>query len=177
MGNIQHRIPSAICALALGAAVAAGCGGGGDDSAGSDRSSQASTSSSAAATSTTAAPTTTSAPTNGTDHTTELANGESEGIASQLVDVPGYTYVDPPEAEVNDTLDILSSGAERGLPEVRAASLHSVVADDESQNVSHAASDGSEAGYLKLFEFWESPPVGSERAVVSTMMEIGRAHV
>ena len=109
--------------------------------------------------STTRPPTTTSdATTTIVDHQADLAEGETAGIASQLVEVPGYEYTDVSPTEVDGALKILQRDlAVLGDDPVRAANFHSVVADDPSLNTA-SGSTGPELGYLRLLEFTTPPP-------------------
>lgn len=101
-------------------------------------------------------------------HGPELAEGETAGIASQLVSVPGYRYVNVSRREVEEILGNLRGWAEKfGAPEFfRAVSMHSVVADDPAENTARAGSGLRETGFLMLFEFSDAPPAGLEGTLV-----------
>lgn len=107
-----------------------------------------------------AAPSTSREDTTAVDHQEELAEAEDLGIASQLVDVPGYRYDDIDPREVDGILQILEAAEDdMGIPEVyRSVSLHSVVADDPTQNRSRRGDGAYEVGFLALIEFVEPPP-------------------
>jgi hypothetical protein len=96
-----------------------------------------------------------------TDHQTNLAQGETAGIASQLVPVPGYRFVDASKAEIEAALAVQNQQAQaNGVPNFfRALSLHSVVGDDPTQNTTQ---NGREVGFLQLREFNPAPPAGSD---------------
>lgn len=107
-----------------------------------------------------AAPSTSREETTTVDHQEELAEAEDVGIASQLVDVPGYRYDDIDAREVEGILEILEAAEEdMGIAEVyRSVSLHSVVADDPTQNRSRRGDGAYEVGFLALVEFIQPPP-------------------
>ena len=112
----------------------------------------------AESTSTTRPPTTSEATTTTVDHQADLAEGETAGIASQLVEVPGYEYADVSSTEVDGELEILQRDLSvLGDDPVRAADFHSVVADDPSLNTA-SGSTGPEVGFLRLLEFTTPPP-------------------
>ena len=126
-------------------------------------------------------------------HSGKPAKGESDALTVQLVDVPGYRYVDPPKSEIQHVLDLLAPMTEGDSPEApRAISLHGVVADDASQNTAHNNLNRHEVGYLQLIEFHLPLPTGLEEQAASMMAgideisdefsvdgttEIGRANV
>lgn len=110
------------------------------------------------------APTTTAA-TRSVDraHSVDLAQGETAGIASQLVTVPGYRYEDPDADEVMSITAMLDAQAEvLGNPDLfRAVSLHSIVSEDPNQNTARAGSGLRETGFLRLIEFAPPPRAGA----------------
>lgn len=94
------------------------------------------------------------------NHQANLAPQESLGLASQLVHIPGYSYVDPSVSEVNYLVERIRQMEKRlGVPGfIAAQSYHAVVAADASQNKSHTASGGSEVGFLALQAYSKPPP-------------------
>jgi hypothetical protein len=100
-----------------------------------------------------------------TNHRTTLARGETAGIASQLTDVPGYRYVDPPASEVRQALRVLTASAQdAGVPGFFAAmSLHSVVAERRSRNTAATAAGTRETGFLQLVELSTTPPASIDQ--------------
>ncbi|MBM3658236.1 MAG: hypothetical protein FJW95_01865 [Actinobacteria bacterium] len=107
------------------------------------------------------------------DHATALAAGETREIAAELVEVPGYCYVDVPEAEVEAALDILDRAeGQLGSDFFSSVALHSVVADKASQNTARTKT-GREVGLLQLHTFVEVPPAGMDREV-ATLGHAGR---
>lgn len=103
------------------------------------------------------------------DHLEELAQGETPGIASQLVEVDGYSYEDVEDDEVAAIHEYLTAiEDEIGVAEFfRAVSLHSIVSEDEDQNTARRADGAYETGFLQLLEYSEPPPVGVEPARTS----------
>ena len=97
-------------------------------------------------------------------HRQDLAQGETEAIASQLVDVPGYAYEDLSEGEIADGIAALQEATKAAGEEdlFEAISFHGVVADDESQNVSRTRDGSWEVGFLQLLDFTDPPPAGYE---------------
>ena len=94
------------------------------------------------------------------NHRANLAPRESLDLASQLVQIPGYSYADPSVSEVNLYIKRIRQLEERlGVPGfIAAQSYHAVVAADASQNKSHTASGGSEVGFLQLYAYSKPPP-------------------
>lgn len=94
------------------------------------------------------------------NHQANLAPQESLDLASQLVRIHGYSYVDPPVGEVNGQIKRVKQLEERfGKPGfIAAQSYHAVVAADASQNKSHTAAGGTEVGFLVLWTFSKAPP-------------------
>lgn len=143
----MRRARSLLPGFVLATTIPAACGAsGGSDATGPPRST------------TTTAPEQTTTTTEAVDHQTSLAEGETAGIASQLVEVPGYRYEDVSAEEVEGLLDIMRRDlAPLGDDPIRAASFHSVVADDDSLNTADG-STGPELGFFRLLEFRSSPP-------------------
>ena len=94
------------------------------------------------------------------NHRANLAPQESLDLASQLVQIPGYSYADPPVSEVNRFIKRVKQLEKRlGAPGfIAAQSYHGVVAADASQNQSHTASGGTEVGFLQLHAYSQAPP-------------------
>lgn len=94
------------------------------------------------------------------NHRANLAPRESVDLASQLVQIRGYSYVDPSVSEVNYLIKRVKQLEERlrapGF--IAAQSYHAVVAADASQNKSHTASGGTEVGFLQLYAYSQAPP-------------------
>lgn len=98
------------------------------------------------------------------DHQSELSTAESPNITEQLVEVPGYLYQDVSDGEIQAVLDELRQmEQDAGVPKgegFTSVSLHSVKADDESQNTA-LGSVGTEVGFLQLYEFADAMPANS----------------
>lgn len=94
------------------------------------------------------------------NHRANLAPQENLDLASQLVQIPGYSYADPPVSEVNLYIKRVRQLEERlGTPGfIAAQSYHGVVAADASQNKSHTGSGGTEVGFLQLYAYSQAPP-------------------
>jgi hypothetical protein len=101
-------------------------------------------------------------------------------LAAQLVNVPGYSYVDPSANEVKADIKTFEDAMKKaGLPAdfIAAASFHSAVAADASQNRSQG-SLGREVAFLQLYAYSEPPPAGlaNEQAFFSSQHE-GKAPI
>jgi hypothetical protein len=97
------------------------------------------------------------------DHQTDLSVGESPFLAVYLVPVDGYTYMDADDSEIDATITLLDGvEADVDYDLFGAVSLHSIVADDPSQNTARNQQGGSETGYFGLVQFNEVVPSGFE---------------
>jgi hypothetical protein len=95
-------------------------------------------------------------------HSAVLADHENADLATHLVVIPGYTYVDPPADEIEASLAQLHEW-EKASDEpdyFTALSFHGVVADDRSENDALTAAGGWELGYLALMSFRDAVTVG-----------------
>lgn len=102
------------------------------------------------------------------DHQTALSVGESPFLGVYLVPVDGYTYMDADDSEIDATVAVLDSvESDAGYDLFGAVSLHSVVADDPSQNTARNAQGGTEVGYLALVQFTEVIPAGFDEQAAS----------
>lgn len=97
----------------------------------------------------------TTKPDGAAEHGAGLALHESADLAAHLVEIPGYTYVNPPSDEIDASLARLHAweDANHEPDYFTAVSFHGVVADDRSENEAHTASGGWELGYLELVSF------------------------
>jgi hypothetical protein len=92
------------------------------------------------------------------DHQQELVAGETPFIAGYLVPVDGYSYADASKLEIDLMLrGIEEAEASAGSDAWGASSLHSVIADDPSQNTTQG-----EVGFLYLIQFNSPILYGSE---------------
>jgi hypothetical protein len=102
------------------------------------------------------------------DHQTDLSIGESSFLAVYVVPVAGYSYVNADDSEIEATIELLDSvESDAGYDLFGAVSLHSVVADDPSQNTARTRSGNAEVGFLGLVQFNEVVPAGFEEQAAS----------
>ena len=102
------------------------------------------------------------------NHQTRLSPGESAFLARYLTPVDGYSYVDADDFEINGAIALFDSiEAELDYDLFGAISLHSVVADDPSQNTARTQTRKREVGFLGLVQFNEVVPAGGDEQVAS----------
>jgi hypothetical protein len=95
------------------------------------------------------------------DHQQELSTNETPFIVSHVVPVDEYEYVNASESEVRVFAEVFETIEDTSNANIFGAySLHSVVADDASQNTAGRSDGEWEVGYLNLVQFNESPPYG-----------------
>lgn len=102
------------------------------------------------------------------DHQTDLSTGESPFLAAYVVPVDGYSYADADEFEIDATIELLDSiERDNDYDYFGAVSLHSVVADDPSQNTARTQARKLEVGFLGLVQLNDVVPAGLEEEVAS----------
>lgn len=100
------------------------------------------------------------------DHQSDLAVGETVSLTGFLVPVDGYRYEDERPTAYDDVLATLESTEDRlGFDLFGAFSLHSVVADDPSDNTAQRWDGKWEVGYLTLIQLNEAPPFGLDAEI------------
>jgi hypothetical protein len=109
-----------------------------------------------------------------TDHRKQVSTGETATLDAQLVPVRGYGYQNVSEAERDAEIErIHQQERDAGMSEgslVAAVSLHSVKADDDSQNTA-SSSVGPEVGFLQLSQPVDGVPVGAEEELATSTMQ------
>jgi hypothetical protein len=104
------------------------------------------------------------------DHQQELATGESTVIASHVVAVDGYTYLNATDSETRGAINRLGLIEEQvGDDLFSAVALHGVVADDPSQNTAGRSDGGWEVGYLNLVQFTYAVPYGLDEELATSL--------
>lgn len=95
------------------------------------------------------------------DHQHDLALEETAEVTAHLVPVPGYRFVNVSGLEIGDAADYFDEFERQiGGDLIDGFSLHSVVADDPSQNTARDRRGNDEVGFLMLVGYTE--PVPSE---------------
>lgn len=103
------------------------------------------------------------------NHQTSLSAVESAFLAVHLTPIDGYSYVDADDFEIDRTIALFESiEAELDLDVFGAFSLHSVVADDPSQNTARTRNRKLEVGFLGLVQFNNVVPAGMDEQVASS---------
>jgi hypothetical protein len=102
------------------------------------------------------------------DHQTDLSAGESPFLGAYVVPVDGYSYVDADEFEIDAIIERLDSiERDTDYDFFGAVSLHSIVADDPSQNTARTQARKLEVGFLGLVQLNDVVPAGREEEVAS----------
>lgn len=111
---------------------------------------------------------TTDLPQQPVDHQADLSTGESPFLAAYVVPVDGYSYADADEFEIDATIELLDSiERDNDYDYFGAVSLHSVVADDPSENTARTQARKLEVGFLGLVQLNDVVPAGLEEEVAS----------
>jgi hypothetical protein len=111
-------------------------------------------------------------------HTGPLQSHETADLASLLVAVPGYRYVDISPEEQAAAIDAVhETERQMGVDGWFARmSAHGIVADDESLNSARTAEGGRELGFLALTQYSEPIPAGlvGDAAFAASALEVDR---
>jgi hypothetical protein len=103
------------------------------------------------------------------DHQQELATGETPVIASHVVAVDGYTYLNATDSETRGAINRLGLIEEEVGDDIfTSVALHGVVADDPSQNTAGRSDGGWEVGYLNLVQFTYAVPYGLDEQLATS---------
>jgi hypothetical protein len=118
--------------------AALGCGGGGEGGSGADD----------------------------VDHQSDLALEETVEVTAHLVPVPGYEYVNVSGLEIGQVADVVDRvEKDVGGDLISGFSLHSIVADDRTQNTARNRRGDYEVGFLQLLGFNEPVPIELEEQI------------